>query len=584
MSTLYRKYRPQTFADVFGQEHIKQTIIQEIQKNKIAHAYLFCGPRGVGKTTMARLLAKALNCVSRASDAHEPCNACDACREIMDSRSLDVIEIDAASNTGVEHVREHIINAARFIPTTRKYKVFIIDEVHMLSGAAFNALLKILEEPPSYVIFILATTEIHKILATIISRCQRFDFKKIQPAVLKERLSKLVASEGKSIDEAVYEVVIKNSDGCLRDAESLLGQILILDDKHIDIEKVGLVIPITNYALVDDVLQKIIAGDLSGAIALLSEYMESGVQFDHLLRDMIEYLHMVMLYAIHTSHQGDGGEMAVFFKERIQDLAGRVDVVVLIKSLDILLQTIELLKHSPIKQLPLELACVKISALITGATGQSNSLVATPSTLVIQKTKSVTQSDVFIKQNSSEKQPLSESTDERKSINSEEKKHESEQRSVEASSTQNTSGEFVSLAGVNVQELWNTVKQKLKETNYSLSCVVSTAIVDTNNSGVLRIGFRHKFNADKLNETKNRLVMDSVWRSVAGGFVNFEVFHDPNIQPKFGNDNSVSMGDILKREVVGRSNVGGSIKTEKVEATQGIDAVLDLFGGAVTDG
>ncbi|MBT7007089.1 DNA polymerase III subunit gamma/tau, partial [Candidatus Falkowbacteria bacterium] len=197
---LYRKYRPQAFGDVTNQNHIKLTLQNEIESDKIGHAYLFCGPRGTGKTTLARIFSKTVNCLDKKNN-NEPCNGCDSCNEINDGKSMDIIEIDAASHTGVDNVRENIISNARFTPTSRKYKVFIIDEVHMLSISAFNALLKILEEPPQYVIFILATTEIHKVPNTIISRCQRFDFKKIIFNELVDRLRWICTQEGVSVDE-----------------------------------------------------------------------------------------------------------------------------------------------------------------------------------------------------------------------------------------------------------------------------------------------------------------------------------------------------------------------------------------------
>jgi DNA polymerase-3 subunit gamma/tau len=178
MTTLYRKYRPQKFTDLVGQEYIVQTITNEIKLEHLAHAYLFSGPRGVGKTTLARLLAKAVNCSNRAKDTFEPCEECSSCQEITLGRNVDVIEIDAASQTGVDNVRENIIENAQYKPTKSPYKVFIIDEVHMLSTSAFNALLKTLEEPPAHCIFVLATTELHKLPATILSRCERFNFKK----------------------------------------------------------------------------------------------------------------------------------------------------------------------------------------------------------------------------------------------------------------------------------------------------------------------------------------------------------------------------------------------------------------------
>ena len=222
---LYRKYRPQSFADFVGQEHIVKTITNALAMGRVAHAYLFCGPRGVGKTTIARILAKAANCENRKKDDYEPCNKCLACQEINQGKSLDIIEIDAASHTGVDDIRE-LRDGIRFSPTRLRYKVFIIDEVHQLSKAAFNALLKTLEEPPEYAIFILATTEIHKVPETIISRCQKFDFHRLSMEKIIERLAKIAKSEGVKIEKPALEMVAMNAEGGMRDAESLLGQIM----------------------------------------------------------------------------------------------------------------------------------------------------------------------------------------------------------------------------------------------------------------------------------------------------------------------------------------------------------------------
>ena len=192
MTVLYRKYRPRTFAEVAGQEHVKAALANEAATGRVAHSYLFSGPRGVGKTSIARIFAKAINCGARGRDG-DPCGTCGPCLEISEGRALDVIEIDAASHTGVDNVREQVIEHARFAPSSLAYKVFIIDEVHMLSTSAFNALLKTLEEPPAQVVFILATTELHKLPATVVSRCQRFDFRKIDPKEMARRLGRLVA-------------------------------------------------------------------------------------------------------------------------------------------------------------------------------------------------------------------------------------------------------------------------------------------------------------------------------------------------------------------------------------------------------
>ena len=226
---LYRKYRPQTFAEIIGQEHVVQTLTNAISSGMISHAYLFAGPRGSGKTTIARLLAKAVNCENR--KGFEPCNQCSSCLEISAGRALDLIEIDAASHRGIDEMRE-LRDGIRFIPTKSKYKVFIIDECHQLTKEAANALLKTLEEPPGHAIFILATTEIHKMIPTIISRCQRFDFRKLTLPEIIKRLEIVSGKEKARIEKPALELIAINSGGSIRDAESLLDQVLTFSGNY----------------------------------------------------------------------------------------------------------------------------------------------------------------------------------------------------------------------------------------------------------------------------------------------------------------------------------------------------------------
>jgi len=241
MPSLSQIYRPQTFADVTGQAHITDTLAKEVATGKLGHAFLFCGPRGVGKTTTARIFAKALNCLNPKDG--EPDNSCERCVAANEGRQIDLIEMDAATHTGVETVRESIIEHVRFAPMGGARKVYVLDEAHMLSSASWNALLKTLEEPPPYAFFILATTEWHKVPATIVSRCQRFEFKRVQDDVMRDRIDFIAKQQGWKIDEKVTKLIVSRADGCVRDAETLLGQLGGLGEKHLTLDVAQLVIP-----------------------------------------------------------------------------------------------------------------------------------------------------------------------------------------------------------------------------------------------------------------------------------------------------------------------------------------------------
>lgn len=353
---LYRKYRPHTFAAVAEQEHVVKTISHQLAAGKVAHAYLFSGPRGVGKTTIARLLAKALNCEARPTGSAEPCNTCPACTDANAGRFLDTVEIDAASQTRVEETRENIIENIRFAPTRGKYKVFIIDEVHMLSTSSFNALLKTLEEPPAYVVFILATTELHKIPATIISRCQRFDFHRIPADKMIERLEFIASQEGVVVDQDVKAAIARLSEGCLRDAESLLGQVLALGEDHITLATASLIIPATYIETIGKLATALAGMQVNEALHLVNAVVEDGGSMRHFVDECLEYVRTMLFVALGDSHLEayDAQAQATLTAAALQLSASDIQ-----RLLDLLLVARGRPTPSQYPQLPFEIAIVQ---------------------------------------------------------------------------------------------------------------------------------------------------------------------------------------------------------------------------------
>lgn len=292
-TALYRKFRPDTFTDVKGQDAIVKTLKNQIRAERIGHAYLFCGTRGTGKTTIAKILAKAVNCEHPVDG--NPCNECASCRAIASGASMNVIEIDAASNNGVDNIRE-IREEVAYPPTEGRYKVYIIDEVHMLSIGAFNALLKTLEEPPSYVIFILATTEAHKIPVTILSRCQRYDFRRISQDTIRQRLEDLMRQENVTAEEKALRYVAKKGDGSMRDALSLLDQcIAFYLGEDLTYDKVLEVLGAVDTDVFSDLLRKILNGQITEMIALLDRLILDGRDLTQFVNDFTWYLRNLML-------------------------------------------------------------------------------------------------------------------------------------------------------------------------------------------------------------------------------------------------------------------------------------------------
>jgi DNA polymerase-3 subunit gamma/tau len=351
------KWRPNTFEEIVGQEHITTTLKNAISKNRLAHAYLFAGPRGVGKTSTARILAKSLNCKN--GSTVEPCQVCSSCLEISQARNLDVIEIDGASNRGIDEVRVLRENV-KFAPTGGKFKIYIIDEVHMLTTEAFNALLKTLEEPPEFVKFIFATTQPHKIPPTILSRCQRFDFKRIPLLKIIEQLNKIVSKEKISIDNDVLFAIAKASDGSLRDAEALLDQLVSFSKDKVSVNDVISVLGIVQQEVLFDITNRIIQKDARGALEILNNIIDAGKDISLFLTNLIEHFRNLMVSKV---AKGDPTliDLPSDICARLAEQAQAFTLEEILSAFNVLVNTQEMAKRLDSLRIPLEISLIKLA-------------------------------------------------------------------------------------------------------------------------------------------------------------------------------------------------------------------------------
>ena len=505
-NTLYNKYRPQTFADIVDQNHIKITLQNELVTNKLAHAYLFTGPRGVGKTTIARILAKAVNCQQRTPEQSEPCNVCSNCLEVSQNKFLDLVEIDAASQTKVEQTRENIIAAARVSASSGRTKIFIIDEVHMLSTSSFNALLKTLEEPPAKVIFILATTEIHKVPETIISRCQRFDFHRISVDDLEQWLEKVCQQEKVEYEKTVLQLIAKQAEGGARDAISLLGQVLALSDNKVSLDQASLILPRSDLSIVSDLVSLLLKKQAAEAIELLNKSLEEGIDLVQLVKELIDYLRQGLLIKIQGDKTRLRYDLDKNYYKLLQEQMSKTELTTVLKMLDIMLEKYLQIKNSVIPQLPIELAFVLIS---------DTHLI--PVAIEVKQNEKKIEAQLIKKNTEPEEQieyvpitmPVSEVAKEQPV-----KKNITQSKKEESLAADQD--KKLSITWQQLPEKWPDFLKELKQYNHSLAAIAQIChpIKLVNNE--LIVGFQYSFHQESMSNVNNQNLIEAALAKVYG--------------------------------------------------------------------
>lgn len=465
MSTLYRKYRPQQWSDVAGQEQVKAVLRYQLEHGTTVHAYLFAGPRGVGKTTVARIFSRALNCTTRGASS-EPCGTCASCTAALAGETLDIIEMDAASHRGIDAVREDIIEHSRFAPAKSKYKVYIIDEAHMLTTEAFNAFLKTLEEPPAHAVFILATTDSHKMPETILSRCQRHDFLRIPEAAMVARLKELVTKEGGTADDVALAALARRSEGGLRDAEGFVGKALaVAGDGVITLAMLDAVLPSADSAQVRAYVEAILRREAGAAFAAVRTACEAGADAERFAIEAIEALRAELHEAVAAGALGVGRQQAAM------------------TAIETIVAKQKLLRGVEPAQLVLEVAAV---ALCTG--GQSQT--ARPGATGTKKAE-----------------PVAAATTAKPEV-------------VEEAKAAASPAKVVSEAVI--REKWQSVMARLGENNPSLTFVLGIADFLGVEGATVRLGFKFSFHREKMLEPKAIAALQEAIATETGAVVQVE--------------------------------------------------------------
>ncbi|MDO9231429.1 MAG: DNA polymerase III subunit gamma/tau [bacterium] len=529
--TLYRKYRPKNFSEIIGQAHIVRTLSNSITNNRIGHAYLFTGPRGTGKTSIARILAKTINCenlkparnatnASRSdADWHSDaggdsisCEKCPACKIITDKKSLDIIEIDAASNTGVDNIRE-LRETVALSNASLKFKVYIIDEVHMLSTGAFNALLKTLEEPPAHVVFILATTEIHKVPQTIISRCQRFDFVRLPIGNIIEKLNLIAKSEKVKIEKEALEMIAISAEGGMRDAESLLGQIISLEDKNITVKEVEEILGTADKKTAEEMAEMIVRKNSSGAISKINELLENGYDLEIFNKSLVNYLRQMMIVKIDPNLQKYfSSEMTSERLEKMVKLCETAELPQIISAINLFMEAQSKISSFILPQLPLEIAVIKATRTFPSEKVEYEiENLPDDETGSKSKVSKITTSNNIIKN-----KPL--------------QKTEIIKEEIEPIQNNLNDGEDLDMGKVRAS--WKKLLTDIRPYNHSLSALLSNCQPTQTKKNVLTLATPYDFYRERLNDANNKLTVEQVFSKILKSTIRIEIVIDKNLIPK----------------------------------------------------
>jgi DNA polymerase-3 subunit gamma/tau len=515
---LYRKWRPQTFDEIVGQEHVTQTLRNALASGRIGHAYLFAGPRGTGKTTMARLVAKAVNCLAP-EPADRPCNQCAICQAVSEGRLIDLIEIDAASHTGVDDVRE-LRDKIAFRPNECRYKVYIIDEVHRFSGSAFDALLKTIEEPPEHAIFVLATTEIHKVPATILSRCQRFDFRRIPLAQIVDRLQNLVEAEGVRAEREALTLIARSATGSLRDAESLLDQLAATGKEgQISLRQVQATLGTIDADLIMRLVDCVAARDIGGGLALINQALDRGADLRQFTRQIVDHLRSMLLVKLQSETSLDVGAEAL---QRLQAQAERMTTRGLTQAIKRFNEAEMELKGGWQPQLPLELAIVDVMAV----GGGENPVAASPPARVV--TVQEVPAAYSVTTETPGEAPGDTQKEARQEVPEREPEHQAGQEKSEPAAQEAENAEPASEPAVEakivaselddqlLQERWAQVLSEMKVRDRAVQALLNSTRPGGVRENTVILVVDHEFARGKLNQDRSKRMVEDVLAYVFG--------------------------------------------------------------------